>query len=49
MSLVRLPVFVPHARVAAHARNLGFVAVDCGDGDAGVIAGLLEWLAAHPH
>ncbi|MBA3774930.1 MAG: uroporphyrinogen-III synthase [Betaproteobacteria bacterium] len=48
-SLVRLPAFVPHARVAAHARSLGFVVVDCGDSDAGLISGLLEWFALHPH
>jgi len=47
-SLARLPAFVPHARVAARARNLGFKAFDCGDGDAGLIAGLLEWFALHP-
>ena len=47
-TLARLPAFVPHARVAAHARSLGFVAVDCGDGDAGLIARLLEWFTFHP-
>ncbi len=45
--LVRLPAFVPHSRVAAHARSLGFVAVEYGDGDAALVAGLLEWFAPH--
>jgi len=49
MLLLRLPAFVPHARVAAHARTLGFVVVDCGDGDAALIAALLEWFARHRH
>jgi len=45
--IAQLPAFVPHPRIATHARGLGFVAVDCGDGDAGLIAGLLQWFRPH--
>ncbi len=40
------PTFVPHPRIAAHARELGLLVVETAGGDAGVIAGLLEWAAA---
>ena len=40
------PTFVPHPRIAAHARELGLLVVETAGGDAGVIAGLLEWSAA---
>jgi len=43
--LARVPAFVPHPRIAAHARSLGFTATSTGTGDAGLIAGLLEWFA----
>jgi len=43
--LVRVPAFVPHPRIAEHARSLGFTATSTGSGDAGLIAGLLEWFA----
>jgi uroporphyrinogen-III synthase len=46
--LQRLPTFVPHARIAEHARNLGFQAIVTDGADAGLIAGLLEWFASHP-
>jgi uroporphyrinogen-III synthase len=46
--LRRLPTFVPHPRIAAHARGLGFVPVETGGADAGLVAGLLEWFAQHP-
>lgn len=39
------PTFVPHPRIAAHARELGLSAVETAGGDAGLIAGLLEWAA----
>jgi hypothetical protein len=39
---------VPHPRIALHARDLGFVPVETGGADAGLIAGLLEWFARHP-
>jgi uroporphyrinogen-III synthase len=42
------PTFVPHSRIAARARELGLHAIDTAGGDAGLIAGLLEWFAAHP-
>jgi uroporphyrinogen-III synthase len=40
------PTFVPHPRIAAHARDLGLPVVETAGGDAGLIAGLLEWSAA---
>ena len=46
--LKAFPAFVPHPRIAEHARSLGFVAVETGGADAGLIAGLLEWFASHP-
>jgi len=42
------PTFVPHPRIALHARTLGLPAVETAGGDAGLIAGLLQWFAAHP-
>ncbi len=44
----QLPAFVPHPRIAEHARALGFDPVETGGADAGLIAGLLEWFAQHP-
>lgn len=46
--LQRLPTFVPHPRIAEHARNLGFQVIVTDGADAGLIAGLLEWFASHP-
>jgi uroporphyrinogen-III synthase len=46
--LQQLPAFVPHPRIAEHARSLGFAPVETGGADAGLIAGLLEWFAHHP-
>ena len=46
--LARSPLFVPHPNIAAHARGLGFTAVVTAPGDAGLVAGLLEWFAQHP-
>ena len=43
-----LPAFVPHPRIATHARKLDFAPVETGGSDAGLIKGLLEWFAAHP-
>jgi len=40
------PTFVPHPRIAAHARDLGLRVVETAGGDAGLIAGLLEWASA---
>ena len=42
------PTFVPHPRIAAHARGIGLSVVETAGGDAGLIAGLLEWAAAQP-
>jgi hypothetical protein len=42
------PTFVPHARIAGRARELGLDVVSTAGGDAGLIAGLLEWAAAQP-
>ncbi len=47
-ALAPLPVFVPHPRIAEHARACGLTAVATAGSDAGLIAGLLEWFAAHP-
>lgn len=47
--LARIPSFVPHPRIADHARRAGLHGVTpAATGDAGLIAGLLEWFAAHP-
>lgn len=46
--LASAPVFVPHPAIVGHARALGFSAVATGPGDAGLVAGLLEWFARHP-
>jgi uroporphyrinogen-III synthase len=43
-----MPTFVPHPRIAARARALGLWVRETGGGDAGLIAGLLEWAAAPP-
>jgi len=40
------PTFVPHPRIAARARDLGLVVIETAGGDAGLLAGLLEWTAA---
>lgn len=44
----RCPTFVPHPRIAARAAELGLQVVPTAGGDAGLLAGLLEWFAAHP-
>jgi len=47
--LERIPAFVPHPRIADQARAAGLTAVTtAAGGDAGLIAGLLEWFAARP-
>ena len=40
--------FAPHPRIAAHVSDKGLPVVATAGGDAGLIAGLLEWAAAHP-
>jgi uroporphyrinogen-III synthase len=47
-AVAALPLFVPHPRIAAHARTRGLGAVVTPGSDAGLIAGLLEWFAARP-
>jgi len=42
------PTFAPHPRIVARARDVGLSVVATAGGDAGLIAGLLEWAAAHP-
>jgi len=37
------PTFAPHPRIAEHARELGLAVVETAGGDAGLIAGLIEW------
>ena len=46
--LRRLPAFVPHPRIAVHARKIDFTPIETGGSDAGLITGLLEWFAVHP-
>ena len=41
-----LPTFAPHPRIAARARSLGLGVVETAAGDAGLLAGLLEWAAS---
>jgi uroporphyrinogen-III synthase len=42
------PTLAPHPRIVAHASAKGLSVVATAGGDAGLIAGLLEWAAAHP-
>ena len=42
------PTFTPHARIASRARDLGLAVIETAGGDAGLIAGLLEWAATQP-
>ena len=42
------PTFVPHPRIAERAHALRLPAVETSGSDAGLIAGLLQWFAAHP-
>lgn len=37
------PTFVPHPRIADHARGLGLAVIETAGSDAGIIAGLIEW------
>jgi uroporphyrinogen-III synthase len=47
--LEQIPAFVPHPRIAEHARAARLPAVTtAAGGDVGLVAGLLEWFAAHP-
>ncbi|HEX4882625.1 MAG TPA: uroporphyrinogen-III synthase [Casimicrobiaceae bacterium] len=42
----RLPWFAPHPRIAARGRALGLTMCETAPGDAGLIAGLLDWARA---
>jgi uroporphyrinogen-III synthase len=44
--LEQLPVFAAHPRIAERARENGLSAVETAGGDAGLLAGLLEWFGA---
>jgi uroporphyrinogen-III synthase len=44
--LANLPVFAAHPRIAERVREHGLSAVECAGGDAGLLAGLLEWFGA---
>jgi uroporphyrinogen-III synthase len=46
LPLARLPVFAAHPRIAERAREQRLSAVETAGGDAGLIAGLLEWFGA---
>lgn len=47
--LARTPLFVPHPRIAAAARELDLATVvQTAQGDGGLFAGLLHWFAARP-
>jgi uroporphyrinogen-III synthase len=46
--LSRLPAFAGHPRIAERARERGLSAIETSGGDAGMLAGILEWYRAHP-
>lgn len=46
--LASLTAFAPHPRIAQRARALGLHTIATSAGDAGLIAGLLEWAALSP-
>ncbi|MGE5170538.1 MAG: uroporphyrinogen-III synthase [Rudaea sp.] len=41
--VLKLPVFATHPRITERAREYGLSAIETAGGDAGLIAGLLEW------
>jgi uroporphyrinogen-III synthase len=43
--VARLPLFAAHPRIAERAREHGLRAVETAGGDAGMLAGLLEWFS----
>jgi uroporphyrinogen-III synthase len=43
--LTAIPAFSVHARIAERAREYGLPAVETAGGDAGLLAGLLDWFA----
>jgi uroporphyrinogen-III synthase len=44
----KMPTFVPHPRIEEHARAHGFRAIQTESGDAGLLAGLLEFFSRNP-
>jgi uroporphyrinogen-III synthase len=48
MLALRLPWFAPHPRIAARGRALGLTMIETAPGDAGLVAGLLDWARAAP-
>ncbi len=46
--LASIATFVPHPRIAQRARELRLQTVETGPGDAGLIAGLLNWVTHRP-
>jgi uroporphyrinogen-III synthase len=46
--VARLPVFAAHPRIAERAREHRFRAIETAGGDAGLLAGLLDWFAGPP-
>jgi len=45
-ALVNAPIFVPHPRIADHARQLGLNQVHtCPGGDVQILAGIVEYFA----
>ncbi len=45
--VAKVPVFAAHPRIAERAREYGLLAIETAGGDAGLLTGLLEWIAAH--
>jgi uroporphyrinogen-III synthase len=48
MLALRLPWFAPHPRIAARGRALGLTMIETAPGDAGLVAGLIDWARAAP-
>lgn len=46
--MAQLPVFAAHPRIAERAREHGLRAVETAGGDAGLLAGVLEWFTGPP-
>jgi uroporphyrinogen-III synthase len=46
--LQKVPIFAAHPRIAERVRERGLTAVETAGGDAGLLAGLLEWFGAKP-
>ncbi|MBU6485514.1 MAG: uroporphyrinogen-III synthase [Betaproteobacteria bacterium] len=46
--VAELPVFAGHPRIAERARERGLSAIETAGGDAGMLAGMVDWYRAHP-